>query len=419
MSKINSQDSVNWTWFNTLTQPSTTNVISAIENIAIIISKLEITEQEKTQTVQDIENLSYSITGITSKSPYSMIPQNEWYNLWLSQNKVTLFSFSVNFIIEKVKTNSTSDLNQILTDFDTLGDFIIERHFSTPIPTGYTNAGNKPRLVDNKSEYYTDMTGALHAFFINGGEGINGMGNSTIQQMCSNFSRTTIANYIPIKNWCGCFAPQSEITKKAKEIYPNSGSYTTACDPLCIFPNAIKVVDSDGSNSKCNSTLCIISKFDVTTADFNGSINLNQNCPCATSGQPCFCVIDSSVESLLNKTKAPNGGSMAEPITFSQFCPGSQCFVEEPNGDLKQIQCQNDNPGQTGNIHGQTDGKNTKILPNIWFLLFSILLVFVTLIQCARYIGFEPKYKVKGVLKPKMKLSKNTRSTNIGFLKKA
>jgi len=58
------------------------------------------------------------------------------------------------------------------------------------------------------------------------------------------------------------------------------------------------------------------------------------------------------------------------------------------------------------------------MVPNIWFLLFSILLVFITLIQCARYIGYEPKYKVKGLLKPKIKLPKTVRSTDLGFLKK-
>jgi len=415
MSKINTTDPINWTWFNTITHDDIQDsVLSSIEVIDKIISKLDITEDETEQLVNDI---IYTITGI-DKNSGSLISQEEWYNIWLSQDKPTRFSFSVNFIIEKVKTNLTNDTSIIVKRFNYISEFILRRYFSTPIPNGYPNSGNKPRLVDNKSIYYTDMTGALHTFFINGGLGLNGVGNNTIQQMCQNFSRTTIANYIPIKNWCGCFAPESKITQQAKSIYPDSGSYTTACDPLCIFPQAIKVVDSDGSNSKCNSTLCIMSKIDIASADLNGSINLNQNCPCASSGQPCFCVIDSSVESLLNKTQGPNGGSMADPVTFKQYCPGAQCFVEEPNGDLTQVKCQNDNPGQTGNISNKTRNINTRMVPNIWFLLFSILLVFITLIQCARYIGYEPKYKVKGLLKPKIKLPKTVRSTDLGFLKK-
>jgi hypothetical protein len=410
---------INWSWFDNVQLPNvTSDVLNSIFNISNIVSSLVFTAEDKAQTVKDIDNLIYTITGVSVTPPNNLISQEEWYNIWLTQNNVNTFSFSVNFIIQKVKTNQTSDTNAVLSDLDNVCQFILYRHFSTPIPEGYPNAGNKPRLVDNKSEYYTDMTLMIYNFFINGGEGINGIGNNTITEMCSNFTRTTISNYIPIKNWCGCFAPESKLTKEAKAIYPDSATYTAACDPLCIFPGAIKIVDSDGSNSICRSTLCIMSNFDLANADINGVINLEQNCPCSDSSQPCFCVIDSTIESLLNKTRSPNGGSMADPITFKQYCPGAQCYVEQPNGDLKQVQCQNDNPGQTGNIDKRTSGSTSNISNSIWFLFFCIIVVFIMFIQCARYIGFEPKYKVKGLLKPKVKLSKNIRSSDIGFLKK-
>ena len=423
MSKITSE-TVNWSWFDNATMiNATVNVINACKEMTNIISVLEITADEKTRTIEDIENIIYTLTGLDPTPPHSMITQQEWYNIWLSQGKPDLFSFSLNFLVEKIKTNQTSQTGTIINLLDRITNFILERHFSTPIPSGYPNSGNKPRLVDNKSEYYTDMTTALHSFFINGGSGINGVGNNTIQEMCANFSRTTISQYKPIKNWCGCFAPESVLTQKAKALYPDSGSYTTACDPLCIYPQAIKVVNqlgsSDpGSNSRCNATLCIMSAIDISNADLNGSINLNQNCPCATSGQPCFCVIDSSVENLLNKTRSPNGGSMADPVTFKQYCPGSQCFVEDKNGNLNQIACQTDNPDQTGGISNATSNKGTVVAPNIWYLFISILLVGITLIQCARFIGYEPKYKVSGILEPKIKISKYTRSTDLGFIKK-
>jgi len=417
MSKINTSDNIDWTWFNTVVNPDTSSVISTlitnIENIGSVIKTLEFGVEEQNQTLVDIEILLYTITGITNTSPHTTISQEDWYDIWLSQGQKSYFSFSINFIIEKVKTNQTGSLNGVITAFNFIMEFILYRHFSTPIPEGYKNSGNKPRLVDNKSEYYTIMTDALYSFLLNNGTGINGIGNNTISNMCSNFTRTTISKYLPIQKWCGCFAPESNITKLAKTEYPNSGSYTNSCDPLCIFPQAIKLVDNVGRNEECDSTLCIISRFDIENANLNGSINLKQNCPCTTKNQACFCIIDSSVESLLNKVQGPNGNSMAEPVTFKQYCPGARCLIEEPNGDFKSIECQNDNPSQTGSINSQTSTTSKQIRPNIWFLLFSIVLVFITLLQCARHIGFEPKFKVKGILKPKVKLSKNTRSYDI------
>lgn len=420
MAKINSIESIDWSWFDNATpQDVILDVVDTVNDIKNIITSLEITAEEKNLTVDDIENLGYSLAGVNQTSPYPLVSQEEWYNLWLSQQQVTTFSFSVNFIIEKVKVNQTGESENIVTYFNNLMKYILYRHFSTPIPSGYPNAGNKPRLVDNDSDYYTDMTTALYNFFINGGEGVNGIGNDTIAEMCSNFDRTTIQNYTPIKEWCGCFSPVSAITTLAKTTYPNSQSYTTECDPLCIYPGAIKVVDSNGSNGICNSTICIMSDVMLGNTDLNGVINLNQNCPCSNSSQPCFCIIDVSVTSLLDKMRSPDGGSMADPVTFQQYCPGAQCFVKQADGQLKQVTCQNDNPGNTKDIVDTTGGETIKkFSSSIWFLYFSIIMVFVTLIQCARYIGFEPKYKVKGLLKPKVKLSKNIRSSDIGFLKK-
>ena len=95
MSKINTTDPINWTWVNTITHDDIQDsVLSSIEVIDKIISKLDITEDETEQLVNDI---IYTITGI-DKNSGSLISQEEWYNIWLSQDKTTRFSFSVNFI---------------------------------------------------------------------------------------------------------------------------------------------------------------------------------------------------------------------------------------------------------------------------------------------------------------------------------
>ena len=421
---------MNWKWFTDLNIDEisvSTDIVNALKTINTIVGDLSQSASANTETVDNVSLLINSIAGVSNGI---MIPQESWYNGWLSQSKPNYYSFSLNAIINIVEVDTTTNnLSNLLIQLDTIMKFVIIRHFAKPIPTSYLNngatIGTKPRLVDNTSIYYTEMTDQLHSFFLNNQKGMKGIGNGTVNDMCANFSRTTISTYVPIKQWCGCFAPESPFTTNAKKIYPGSATYTVGCDPLCRYFDAIKAVDgldssSPGRNVSCDATLCIMSKFDLQTADSNGSINLSQNCPCSTgkTSGPCICVIDISIESLLNKMKAPDGGSMADPITFSQYCPGAECFVSDDNGNLTQTACQSDNPDASNNINGKTKNQGTVIAPNIWFLFLSILLVGITLIQCARYIGHEPTYKIKGVLKPKMKISKNTKSSNLGFLQK-
>lgn len=421
-------DSINWTWFTSLETSSVEigdDVVNSASELSNILGTIELTDAEKNTVSSNITSLAYQMAGVDPDTS-SLLPTQKWYNSWIAQESPNNFAFTVNLMITKVKTNDTVDLDNFVQNFNSILNFVIVRYFSTPIPSSYlvngAATGTKPRLVESDSPYYSKMTDYLHDFFMNDNLGIYGIGNDTITNLCANFSRETISNYVPIKDWCGCFSPESSFTTNAKAIYPESASYTKACDPLCIYYNAIKVVEpkgssSPGTNSTCNATLCIMSKFDLQSADLNGSINLKQNCPCSNGPAPCFCVIDQSVESLLNKTKGPNGGSMADPVTFKQYCPGATCFIADDSGNLTQTACQSDNPDATPAILKDGD-VGTIVGPNIWYLFLSILLVGITLIQCARHIGFEPKYKIKGVLKPKVKLSKTSKSSNLGFFKR-
>tara|TARA_Y100000310_G_scaffold315174_1_gene365437 strand:- start:329 stop:1624 length:1296 start_codon:yes stop_codon:yes gene_type:complete len=421
---------MNWKWFTDLNIDDisvTTDIVNVLKTISSIVGGLNPSNTVDSQAIKDVDDIINSIAGVSNGG---MMSQEIWYNVWLSQSNPNYYSFSLNAIINIVRADkTTSNLNNLITQLNTIMKFVIIRHFAKPIPTSYLNnkapVGTKPRLAENDSIYYTEMTDQLHSFFLNSQIGIYGIGNDTIKSMCANFSRTTISNYVPIKQWCGCFAPESPFTTEAKKLHPESSTYTVGCDPLCIYFDAIKAVDgpdstSPGTNVGCNATLCIMSKFDLQTADSSGSINLSQNCPCSVgkASGPCICIIDSSIESLLNKMKAPDGGSMSDPVTFKQYCPGAECFVSDDKGNLTQTACQGDNPGETNKIHGKTKNLGTVIAPNIWLLFLSILLVGITLIQCARYIGHEPTYKIKGILEPKMKISKNTRSSDLGFLKK-
>lgn len=417
MSKVNSTDSIDWSWFDDLTiKYDEVFVKNAVANIVDATQTLNDNREVIEDTDKTIQDLLYEIVGYDTNG--NIVSQTEWYNSWLTQKQINSYASSVNFIIVKIKTNLSSETASVLTQFNYLCEYILEKHFSTPIPSGFPNSGNKPRIVNNTSPYYTKMTVYLYNFFYNVGSGVNGIGNETIAQMCANFTRDTISSSTNIKNWCGCFSPDSTFTTNALKEYPDSSSYTKSCDPLCINPPSIKIVGSDGANSQCNSTICILSNFNLSLTGTNGTINLNQNCQCATGANPCFCIIDSSVESLLNKIQAPDGNSMAASVTFNQYCPGAQCYVEGADGTLNQVKCLSGNPDKTGEYNGKTQNISPTVSTSVWFLICSVIVIFILFFQCARYIGFEPKYKVEGLLKPKVKLSKNTRSSELGFFKK-
>lgn len=425
MSRVSSlNNTIDWSWFNDAEPVDVQNVVLAVSNMEVIIFGLTQNNEEAQETFNDVKELISNMTGVFNGS---LVSQEEWYDTWLSQNSQTQFAFSYNFIKERVQIRETSDLSNFLQISDTIMKFVIYRYFGNPIPAAYLakNAvpGIKPRLSETTSPYYTKLQTYLHSFFLNGVSGVSGIGNNTISDMCKNFTRETIHKYTPILDWCGCFSPDSELTIESKKQYPESVSYTKACDLLCINPNAIKLVIDQPPyiNQECDSTLCIMSNFALQDTDSNTTINLNQICPCSQPGKgPCLCVIDSSIETdILNKVTAPNGGSMAAPVTFNQYCPGANCYIEDDKTkELKQVKCDTGNPSATAKINSETVGTYT-VISKIWILLVSIFAAGILLILCARHIGYEPKFKIKGVLKPKARLSKYTKSTDIPFLRKA
>lgn len=420
--------SLDWSWFvNVREHEFTSEFLSATANAILaanqIINSLVFKEEDKQQLSADYKNILHSITGIIIPRPDSSsaakITTYEWYNTWLNQQNITEYAESILIILNAVRAKQTGDMDDFMGYMRTVSKFIIYRYFSEKIPSG-VNTGKYPLIVDSTSAYYTPVLQSIYNFFYNNNIGIYGIGNETIYDMCINsFTRDAIGNYNPIKEWCGCFSPDDPITIAAKKKYPQSASYSKECDPLCMNPYVIKLSNQkDASapyiNSGCiGATFCIMTKFSIGNSGFDGIINLEQNCPCAKN-QSCFCIIDTTVEDIINRIRAPNGSSLADPVTFNQYCPGGQCLVTNPKtGEVTEKTCNNDAPNSTNKIHGATVGGNSNVGPNIWMIFLVLLGVGVLFILCARHIGYEPKYKVNGILKSKIKLSKNTRSTDL------
>lgn len=406
---------INWVWFTTAKQKSTTDVLLSIETIDKIVSSLEFTTQDQQETLTEVNTLLYTMLGIdpNSKKDIKVI---QWYNNWLSQTYPTQFAFNINYIRDKIRVSQTTDVNAYVVSMNVIADYILYKFFGNPIPEPLANAGNYPLIVDNTSNYYTPMLDELYKFFYNGNQGIGGIGNETIQEMCMYFTREQIVGSTPFTKWCGCFSPNSTLTTEALKTAPNAQSYTKQCDPLCINPKTIKLVEGENDDApytikRCVSDICIIGPEMIQNVDSTGTINFNQACPCASGTQACFCIIDSTVENFLNKAKAPNGGSMAFNVTFNQYCPNSQCYISN-NGVLTQIECNSQNPASSSTIDKSTK-KTVTVSRDLWILALLIIAAGILFVLCARHIGYEPKYKVQGVLKPSASLSKSTSSRTI------
>jgi len=235
--------SIDWSWFNSAQHEADAenNVNNAMADLTVTFKSLENLNPDISRLSSEVDTILYSMIGkkITG-TVVSDVTIEEWYNIWLTSNT---FAFDINFIMNKVLTSQTSDFVNTLADMRTISEYIINKLFSTPIPSPYPNSGNKPRLVESGDSNYTTMVGAVYDFFWNNGLGMFGMGNELFTTMCGNFTIENMRNS-NIKRWCGCFSPNSALTNEAiAQFGDTSGSYSKACDPLCISQASIKLYD--------------------------------------------------------------------------------------------------------------------------------------------------------------------------------
>ena len=406
-------------WFDTITESADIDGLVGYINSCVNVLKSTATEDEDSNSIAfTFEILAYEMIGYLPNK--TRVSQESWYNIWASSNS---FNTQVLFLIQEVENKQTGSLKNFYDNLNEIVKFVITRYFSNPIPDVYWTGNGppeKPIITVAPNLRHSPVLDSLYTFFYNGSTGIKGLGNNVFTDMCGSYTREMITKYPYIRKWCGCFSPDDPIAIQAKERYPEQASYTKSCDPICVHISSIKLVDPDKfyEVEPCNSQLCILSKVSLATSDFDGSINLNQTCPCSKENGPCFCIIDSTIEDLLNKTTAPNGSSMAVPITFKQYCPGARCMVlDEETQELTEVECENDNPNYTSIINAERKKDGGK-KPNIsLFFILGIFVVFIVLfVLCARHIVFEPKIKVNNIVKQSNNISKYTRTTDLGYI---
>ena len=420
---MSSLDDINTGWFRSAeeTDEIKSTTLNSIDNLVALLDDFDSNVEGQFGSDINLKNILYEIIGYrpsaTNDFPIRKT-QEDWYSSFIRQH--TDLSGQIYIILSFIKSHPlNNDLNSFLLHLNQISEYIIVRYFSNNIPSIYLNdnvTGNiKPLLVDRSSPNYSDMLPALHNFFNNSGQGFFGVGIPTIREFCIGISRDVVSTSIPIRNWCGCFCQEDPIATKIKNSgkYPESSSYNKECDPLCIHEDSIKLV-SNYENKQCNSQICILSKVSLVNIDGStGSINFNQNCPCNTSSNPCICIIDSSVQDILDKTHV-EGKSMALTSTFSQYCPGARCMIEDADTkEITEVDCDNDNPNNTANLV-RLRKENEKIDITTIFILIFILIIGILFILCARHIGYKPSFTITDI-NPNNLITKTTKSSDMGY----
>ena len=147
-----------------------------------------------------------------------------------------------------------------------------------------------------------------------------------------------------IYKWCGCYVNPSGFSV-------SMGQDSKICNPLCTYQETIKSYSiPTGATAPvldaCKQTICAIDQVSIKSTDNDGNINFNQICKGCENGGNCTCVIDSSVQGILDKIRTGQDGTQSL-ASFKQVCPNANCYISEPSGGYTPITCNTNNPSNT------------------------------------------------------------------------
>ena len=230
-----------------------------------------------------------------------------------------------------------------------------------------------------------------------------------IQNNNEELTDTVIYNYrndvatSPVLNaWCGCFTPSSSILQEADINKNNAGD--TECDPICYKPKTIQRFEplinglNYGQVISCKRSICVIDNISIIAYGNQGSINFNQICEgCANGG--CLCYLDVTNDSLVDKIVSGRNG-MDSQVNFLQYCPGSVCYVVEPEtNNAIPVDCSKVNTPNTGELFPDNDEGRAdlaylvRIKSSFWYIL--IFSIFFFILYIAALIEIKMKNDIK------------------------
>jgi hypothetical protein len=367
------------------------------------------------------------------KSAYvsSYMSLQEWTSQWQDGTCLALFN-DILLGLNTTQTNTAFSQNNFYLLQDNF-TFMFSRYFNQDISTAYIGptgpcdpnatvgtpttgqTGGKFSNADNNCNVYIHgpyptgstggVTGSSGDFFDgfkvvpSGQKGYNTMLDILLtacqdlpgvcepmqNYMCGECDRESIASNPSLIKLCGCVAPSPPSTAFYNSTLTN---YEPACDPLCNRIDTIKTADfSTGVAETCNASVCVIENVTINSIASTGVVpTFNQVCPACANGQGnCICIIDATFNTTIPSVKGNSGESINNQAVFNQYCPNSQCYVNNPKtGAFEQVDCLGTLP--KGNVNAEV-----KVPLWVWILVAVLIIIAIVAILAYRYASVNPK----------------------------
>lgn len=179
-----------------------------------------------------------------------------------------------------------------------------------------------------------------------------------LRNACKGYTREQLKDNVQLRKVCGCFLPDSE--------YPYRSMIDTACDPMCIYNEAIRQGTKDGEPIQCQQTSCIMDGVTANLgggAQVEGGVTIEQ--ACGGKSSPANCYISNNVLNFVS-------GKADDGVNLVQHC--GKCFTYDPSNPTKQtpIRCgtgeilgdditPDERTNRGGDINRQTDNNDNTI----------------------------------------------------------
>ena len=295
---------------------------------------------------------------------------------WLSRWKKN--GFCTNIVGEKLFLNMDGDKCNVIVPTGSPGakacGFIYPSNFNSE---GYYWAKKLMVKVFNKYENIDRSFGYSKEFEDNIFNEVccpySGVCESSLYNLCKNFTPNDIAYDPRLSRWCGCFLPISQY-----ESYSDNYNISKECTPTCNNYNAIPNAGINNEPVVCQQNVCIIDDITINLVNSSASeIDLNQMCGGCTQGE-CSCVI--SGENIdINNTNI-----QGRIVAASQICGRVTCQVLNPEGNSpKYITTDCTNKAIPENLtRSKIQKKNTIIS---FFITLSIIIILLVIFFIFKY----------------------------------
>lgn len=311
----------------------------------------------------DCLGINYTLDSNGEVIGASYLSLDDWKQKWEGGGCVNLFkSMTLGLGTTNNGVFSALGLKYVQDDFS----FIFSRYFNqdptteiiVPPNTSTGKSSTIPLVPSNNVPVYPAIypntwIGSAYTLSLPGQAGYNSFLDTLLDAcrqipgacqpvqnvMCSQCSRKEILDNPEFSDFCGCVAPQS-----TDSDYYNStiNTLNPACDPICNKISTVKTANPDtGYINQCNANVCVIDNVIINSINTSGaSPTFTQVCPSCVNGGDCLCIIDATFDNTITSVQGNDGQPINTAERFTQYCPNSQCFVNDTTtGLFTEVPC--------------------------------------------------------------------------------